>query len=312
MSGILAVTGLTGKKSGGAFAQYISDNIDEINLRFPRGIRALVRQTSNIDYLKENIPSVELCIGDLTDIDYLKKALDSVDTFVHIAGIQYSTAIVDAAVHCRVRRLILVHTTGVYSKFKSAGEQYKLIDTYVSDVCKQNSIILTICRPTMIYGNMHDNNVVKFIKMVDKFPIMPVVNGARYELQPVHFKDLAKAYFDILMNEEATANKDYNLSGGQPIMLRDMLTIIGKNLGKDVKFISCPFPIAYTGAWIVYCLTFGKKDFREKVQRFCEPRTFTHDEAKKDFGYAPVIFEVGIIDEVKEYLAKNNKNKKHI
>lgn len=303
MGNILALTGVTGKKSGGVLADYIGKNLYTVNSMFPGGIRALVRESSNVLRLKENIPSIELLSGSLGDVEYLKKAFQNVDTVVHVAGIHNSAVIADAAAACNVRRLILVHTTGIYSKYKAAGEEYRHIDEHVYDVCKKNGITLTICRPTMIYGNTYDKNVVTFMKMIDKFPIMPVVNGARYELQPVHYKDLGKAYFDILMNEEATANHDYNLSGGAPIMLRDMLTIIGKNIGKKVKFISCPFPIAYAGAWVVYCLTLGKKDFREKVQRLCEPRTFSYEEAMMDFGYAPVTFEVGIVDEAKEYLS---------
>ena len=140
--------------------------------------------------------------------------------------------------------------------------------------------------------------------MVDKLPIMPIVNGAKYELQPVHYKDLSEAYYAVLMNEEKTANKDFILSGGEPILLRDMLSEIGKNLDKKVRFISCPYWIAYSGAWIVYALTFKKKDYREKVQRLCEPRVFSHEEATEAFGYSPRIFQVGIVDEVKQYKEK--------
>ena len=169
--------------------------------------------------------------------------------------------------------------------------------------------MLTILRPTMIYGNVQDNNVVTFIKMVDKLPLMPVVNGARYELQPVHYKDLGDAYFTVLMNEKATANKDFVLSGGEPILLRDMLIEIGKNLGKKVKFISCPYWIAYSGACVLYAVTLTKKDYREKVQRLCEPRVYSHDAAAKAFGYSPRSFKVGIVDEVKEYRVRNVKGK---
>ena len=175
-------------------------------------------------------------------------------------------------------------TTGIYSKYKAAGAGYLKIEEQVYRLCKENDIKLTICRPTMIYGNIYDNNVVTFVKMVDKLPVMPVVNGARYNLQPVHYKDLAKAYFDILMNEEKTANKDYVLSGGSVIELREMLKIIGNNLGKKVRFVTCPFVIAYLGAWAIYCLSIGKIDYREKVQRLCEPRAYSYDEAKHDFG----------------------------
>lgn len=242
--------------------------------------------------------------GGLTDISLLKEAFKDADTVVHVAGIRFSREVVEVAAQCNVRRLILIHTTGIYSKYKAAGEEYREIDSFVYKICKEHNIVLTILRPTMIYGNTTDNNVVKFIKMVDKLPLMPVVNGARYELQPVHYKDLGDAYYAVLMNEEATANRDFNLSGGEPIMLRDMLSEIGKNLGKKLKFISCPFGLAYLGAWLVYIVTLKKMDYREKVQRLCEPRIFSHEEATRAFGYNPRIFQIGVVDEVKQYKEK--------
>lgn len=170
-----------------------------------------------------------------------------------------SSKLIDVCVINKVRIVILVHTTGVYSKYKAASYEYSLIDKYVTETCKNNNIILTILRPTMIYGNIYDNNVIKFIKMVDRLPIMPVVNKAMYKLQPVNYKDLGKAYYDVLMNEETTANKSFNLSGKEPIYLRDMLKEIGKNLNKEVRFINCPYIIAYIGSWIIYLITLTKR-----------------------------------------------------
>lgn len=298
----LAITGATGKKSGGAFVELLSKNIENINNLFPDGIRAIVRPTSNTNNLVELIPDVEIVKGEITDIDFLKQSLRDVDTLIHISGIHYSKQIVDAAVFCGVRRLVLVHTTGIYSKYKAAGEEYRQIDNYVYDVCKKNNIMVSILRPTMIYGNTYDNNVIKFIKMVDKLPIMPVVNGANYELQPVNYIDLAQAYYDVLAKEELTVNRDFILSGGQPILLKNMLKEIAKNLGKEIKFISCPFPIAYAGSWVIYLVTLKRIDMREKVQRLCEPRVYSHEDATNTFGYNPMCFEQGIVNEVKEYL----------
>lgn len=298
----LAITGVTGKKSGGAFADLLSKNIDYINELFPDGIRAIVRPSSNINRLVECIPNIEIVSGEITAIGFLNQALKDVDTLVHIAGIRFSKEIVDAAVFCGVRRLVLVHTTGIYSKYKAAGEEYRQIDSYVYDVCKKNNILVSILRPTMIYGNINDNNVIKFIKMVDKLPIMPVVNGANYELQPVNYLDLAQAYYDVLINEELTVNRDFILSGGQPILLKDMFKEIAKNLGKEIKFISCPFPIAYAGSWVVYLITLRRIDMREKVQRLCEPRVYSYEDATNTFGYNPMCFEQGVVNEVKEYL----------
>ncbi len=304
MSKILVLTGATGKKSGGVLIENIGKNLDKVQDMFPDGIRAIVRKTSDTTDLDRLIPNVQKFIGGMTDSYLLKDAFKDADTVVHVAGIHFSCEIVEAAVSCNVRRLILVHTTGIYSKYKAAGEEYREIDSFVYKTCKEHNIVLTILRPTMIYGNIMDNNVVTFIKMVDRLPLMPVVNEAKYELQPVHYKDLGDAYYAVLMNEEATANKDFNLSGGEPILLRDMLLEIGKNFGKKVKFINCPFGIAYLGAWFVYVLTLRKKDYREKVQRLCEPRTFSHEDATTAFGYSPRTFNSGITDEVKQYKEK--------
>lgn len=306
MKKMLAVTGATGRKSGGAFANLIYENRSVIDEMFPDGIRAFVRENSDTTFLAEKLPDAELIRGDLDSSEQLEAFLKDVDTLVNIAGIYYSENLVKAAIKCGVRRVILVHTTGIYSKYKAAGELYRNIEERVYALCRENGIILSVCRPTMIYGNMSDKNVAVFIKMVDKFPIMPVVNGARYILQPVHYEDLAKGYFGVLLNEEKTANKDYVLSGGSVIELREMLKIIGENLGKKVHFISCPFAIAYFGACALYYLTGKKKDYREKVQRLCEPRAYSHEDAKTDFGYSPVSFQEGIVAEVKQYLAAKN------
>lgn len=300
---LLVLTGVTGQKSGAIFAEYLANNKELLDNCF-NGIRVICRASSNTDNLIRLLPSAEICRGSFENLEFLEQAMNGADTVVHIAWVRKSRAIVDAAVKANVRRLILVHTTGIYSKYKEAGEEYRRIDAYVTEQCAKHGIVLTILRPTMIYGNRFDQNVIKFIRMVDKLPVMPIVNDARYALQPVHYKDLGKAYFDVLMNEEATANKNYDLSGGEVIDLRDMLEVIGENLGKKVQFVSCPYFLAYPGAWFVYGVTFGKMDFREKVQRLCEPRAYSHDTATRDFGYAPMTFREGIVDEVREYLER--------
>lgn len=198
-----------------------------------------------------------------------------------------------------------MHTTGIYSKYKAAGEEYRNIEQYVYKMCKENNVLLTILRPTMIYGNMVDHNISVFIKMIDNLPIMPIVDNALYELQPVHYMDLGKAYIGCLFNEDKTINRDFILSGEKPILLRDIFIKIGQNLGKEVRFFSVPFHIAYGGAVLLYFISLCKIDFREKVQRLCEPRIFKHHDAKEAFGFSPISFDEGIKFEVSEYMEKN-------
>ena len=300
MGSILALTGVT-NNPGRVLVEWIARHKEAVDERFPGGIVPVVRASSGTAHLKKHLPDANVAVADLTDTQALKAAFRGADTVLHMAGIHWSRQVADAAAYCGVRRLIVVHTCGVYSKYKAAGEEYRRIDAYVSDICQKHRIVLTVLRPTMIYGNGGDRNVIKFIRMVDRLPLMPVVNGGRYALQPVHYADLGEAFFHVLMNETATGGRDFILSGDRPILLREMFAEIGRKLDKRVRFISCPFTVAYPGAVALWAVTLGKVDFREKVQRLCEDRAFPHDAAADAFGFTPRPFEVGIADEVREY-----------
>lgn len=298
----LAVTGITGK-SGIYFLKEVLKHRDAFLEQFGGGIRFVTREKEKAEQIGRIIASCipyKVIIGDIEDQDVDANLCDKCDVLLHIAGIRYSEILVNSAIEAGIKRLILVHTTGIYSKYKVAGEEYRKIDETVYKLCKKRNIVLTVLRPTMIYGSLKDNNVAFFIRLVDKLPLVPTVNGAHYQLQPVWCGDLGKAYYQVLMNEKCSGH-DYDLSGGEPIELRRMLEVIAENLGVKRRFFSCPFPIAYLGAWGVYVFSLGKKDYREKVQRMVEPRAYNHDAATKDFDYNPVDFSTGIVGEIEEY-----------
>ncbi len=303
MGNKLVLTGVT-CNCGEVLAEQIANNFHKIHTKFLDGVFYIVRATSKSGYVEKLLGKENKRVGDITDAQFLKEIFVGADTVLHIAGIKYSKGIVEASVKNHVRRLILVHTTGIYSKYKSASKEYKEIEKNIYGICKKNHIKLTILRPTMIYGKINDKNMCVFIKMVDVLPIMPVVNQAKYGLQPVHYTDVGKACYNILVNETKTENRDFILSGKEAILLREIFIIIGEKLGKKVKFLNCPFPLAYMGAWIIWGFSFGKLDYREKVQRLCEPRVFSYKEAQKAFGYSPISFKEGISGEIKEYITK--------
>ena len=291
------VTGITGK-SGLFFFDEIKQQKNE-KMEFT----CLVRDESKAKWLMDAMPEIKVCIGSLDDKALIHKIFTDADfdTVLHIAGISRSLDLVKEAIDASVKWLVLVHTTGIFSKYKAAGENYRQIENKIELMRKGKDVSLTILRPTMIYGNLHDGNIAVFIKMVYKMRIFPVVNNARYELQPVWCGDLGKAYYQVLVNSDKTKDKNYNLSGGSPIMLIDMLKVMANKLGVKNRFVNVPFWIAYSGAWLLYLFSIGRIDFREKVQRLVEPRIFDHFEAQRDFGYQPVDFEQGVDSEIRDF-----------
>ena len=297
---MLLVTGITGK-SGWEFWLQLERQAEEVRQMFPDGIRLSVHSMKYRGALQASPLKPELCEGNLENPGYLAHLMNGVDTVVHIAGIDKSLALIKAGMNHGLKRAILVHTTGIYSKYKDAGEGYRQIEAELYPLFIKHHIAYTILRPTMIYGTVRDGNMCVFVRMVDKLRYMPVVNHAAYALQPVHYRDLGRAYTQVLLQPETTQNKEYNLSGGTEVLLIDVFGEIAKNLGVQREFVNVPFPVAYTGAWLLYVLSLGKIDFRERVQRLCEERTFSFAMAQQDFGYAPMSFAEGIREEVEEY-----------
>lgn len=295
---MLLVTGITGH-SGKYFMQEL------INHKYEDVIRCVVRSSSDTALLDNSGLKIEKFVGDLNDQEYVDSCMKDVDTVMHIGAIFYSIYVMKAAVKNNVKRAIFVHTTGVYSKYKSASEEYKNIESEVRKIIKANSspIGLTILRPTMIYGNVNDKNMVIFIKMVDKLRLFPVIDQGKSLLQPVNGRDLGKAYYQVLTKPEIM-NGDYILSGEKPITMLDMFKLISNTLGKKTVFVSVPLGFGVFLAGILKAVTLGKVDYIEKVQRMGEDRSYPHEDAARDFGYDPMPFAEGLRIEVEQYVKK--------
>jgi len=292
------VTGITGK-TGMHFLDWLVKDPNHVRARYE--IRVAVRQNSDRSSLAAAGIAIETVVGDLNDPGFVAQACDGVDVVLHIAGIRYSESVLEAGLSRGVPRFVFVHTTGIYSKHKRAASDYLAIEDRIRRKIDGTDTRLTILRPTMIYGTLSDRNVSRFIRLVDRLPVIPVIRQGRYQLQPVHAKDLGKAYYLVLACHHLRED-EYVLSGGSMLYMREMLELIADNLSLSRRVLSVPFVVAYAGAWGLFVGTLGHLDFRERVQRMCEDRAYPHDDASRDFGYDPIRFETGLAEECAAYI----------
>ncbi|MCT2534631.1 NAD(P)H-binding protein [Aquibacillus koreensis] len=294
---MLLITGITGH-TGKYFLRELITN------KYEGQIRCIVRKTSDTTLLDNSGLNFEKVVGDLEDEEFVQKAMRGVDTVMHISGILQTPNVIRAAVKANVERGIFVHTTGIYSKFKSASDEYKKIEHELDKLINQEqvNIKITILRPTMIYGDLCDLNMSKFIKMVDTLRLFPVINHGSCLIQPVNARDLGKAYFQVLGMKKEQSKHEYVLSGKKPISMINAFRLISDNLGKKTIFVSFPLGIGVLIARTLKLCTLGKVDYIERVQRMGEDRSFPHKDAITDFGYNPMTFEEGIKIEVDQYL----------
>ena len=295
---LLYITGLTGHSGTWLLKRLIKE-------KYTGKIRCVVREGSDTTLIDQSKLNIEKVYGDLDDINFLKESMEAVTVLIHISSILFSTRVIDAAVDKGVEWGILVHTTGRYSKYKSASEEYINIEENI--LKRKDDINLTILRPTMIYGSAADRNMIKLIDFLNRFRLFPLFGKGENLMQPVNARDLGNAYYDVLQNRSITENENYNLSGKSPLSYKKLIQIVSSALNKKTLLISLPLSFSVFSARIYNKLTSKALISEEQVLRMQEDKAFSYEKAKKDFGYNPIGFEEGIQEEVKEYL--NNKGR---
>jgi len=297
---MILVTGITGHSGSWLLRKLAAEG-------YPDKIRCVIRKTQEEAPEKyklfENCRlDLEYVIGDLKDEEFLSEALKDVETVIHIAGVRLSPKIVDTAIRNGVRRAILVHTTGRFSKFKSASKDYISIEDSVLSR-RSDSFSITVLRPTMIYGSSKDRNMYRLVEYLSKHRFFPLFGNGSNLMQPVHARDLGYAYYGVLVHPDTTRNKEYDLSGKEPIPYLSIIKTIKRLLNS--KAIIFPIPITLSiFAAKVYNAVFKKAIITvEQVMRMQEDKAFSHEAAANDFGYDPLSFEEGIAEEVNEYLS---------
>ena len=291
---MIAVTGLTGH-SGSFLLQEFIDN------GYKGKIRCLVRSSTRTDKLAASGLDIEIFPGDIQSVEDLSRFVDGAETVIHIAGIWRTLKLLEAINRVGgVKHIILVHTTGIYSKHKIASREYEEIEARMQKYLDMGMNI-NILRPTMIFGDMRDHNISKFIKLVAKLPVLPEIDHGAGLIQPVNARDLGQAYYKAAMVERLP-RLSYNISGERELSIHELLELIARYMGKKPRFISLPMGLGVFGAKTVKLLSGGRVDLVEKVLRLGEDRNFSHADAAEDFGYEPASFNEGLEREVKEFL----------
>jgi NAD dependent epimerase/dehydratase family. len=302
---MLYITGITGHSG-----RWLLKRLDQEG--YKEKIRCVMRQS------KENKPDkykafdncgldLEFVVGNLEDENFLAETLKGVETVVHISGIGFSPKIIAAAISNNVNWVILVHTTGRYSKYKSASEEYIKIEDGILKLCEavtQNKRTLncTVLRPTMIYGSSMDKNMYRLVGYLAKHRFFPLFGDGSNLMQPVHARDLGNAYYQVLTHPEATMNRSYNLSGKEPITYVDIIKTICRQLNKKPVIVKLPIALSIFAAKVYNTFFKNAVISVEQVMRMQEDKAFGYEAARADFGYSPMSFEDGAREEVDEYL----------
>lgn len=246
----------------------------------------------------QNFPDTIICEkGDLTDAVFVESLFQRYQfkEIIHIANIRYTELIMSLAEKYHVPRVIAVHTTGIYSRYRSCNALYQEIETRLFNQTFEHTSYV-ILRPTMIYGNERDHNMQKLIRFLNKAPAFPVFGQGEALMQPVHVEDLGQAIYSVYQRPDIR-NAHFDLSGGSVLTYGEIVRFITKQLGRNVFIVKIPYNMALFLIRL-YNLTPKPIISTEQVLRLQEHKSYSHAKAKKEFNYNPRSIEKGLKEEV--------------
>jgi len=195
-----------------------------------------------------------------------------------------------------VRRVVALSSTSRFTKKKSSdlSEQAaarRLVEgeSQLQQWAEANDIDWIILRPTMIYGLGRDKNlaeVARFIRRFGLFPLFGKANGLR---QPIHVQDLAMACIASLQTP-GIANRAYNLSGGEILPYRDMISRVFAAVGRPPRMLPVPLLAFRLAVAMLRFLPRYRNWTAAMAERMNRDLVFDHSEAAKDLAFKPRAF----------------------
>lgn len=164
--------------------------------------------------------------------------------FRHSQAVQNTLALFHAAKAAGVQRVVHVSITNPsldspleYFRGKAVLEQ-ALIDSGMS---------YAILRPAVLFGK-EDILINNIAWMLRRLPVFGVFGDARYRLQPIYVDDLATLAVE---QGQSSGNVVINAIGPETFTYRDLVTTIGRLIGKPRPILPVPPSLGYAAGWVL-------------------------------------------------------------
>lgn len=259
-------------------------------------ISCLTRPTSNRAKLDQLNLSIQYLSGDSSKADTWERIFSKQDfgTIFHLVQLRQVPTLLNSLKQVgQTPRLVIIGTTGVYSKYNQYSAEYVTAETQLRDYPGHYCLL----RPTMIYGSHRDKNIHKLIRFCHKYGFFPVFGSGENLLQPVHADDLAKTLLYLWKNPCITGT--YDLSGKSIVSLQELLEIVSDVLNKPIRQLSLSLNFGVMLASLLENTLKSKSPIKvEQILRLQEDKAFPHKAAQKDLAFYPRTLEDGLREEV--------------
>ena len=137
---------------------------------------ALLRPGTNTSWMDAH--QITVRFADLNNAQQLAAQLKGCDALLNVASIGFGAApsILEACRSAALRRAVFVSTTAIFTQLNAGS---KVVRQAAEAAITSSGLDTTILRPTMIYGTPGDRNMIRLIRWLERWPVLPVFGNGR-------------------------------------------------------------------------------------------------------------------------------------
>ena len=227
---------------------------------------------------------------------------ESVENWICAAPIWILPEHFDMLVARGARRIVAVSSTSRLTKKDSSDPGEQAVARQLTEAeaklqawAEEHRIEWVVLRPTLIYGLGRDKNVGDIARFIRRFGFFPLLGKANGQRQPIHARDVADACVEA-MRAPGVRNRAYNISGGETLSYREMVTRVFKAMDRPPLMLPVPL-FAFRSAVALLRFLPGYRHLSAAMaERMNRDLVFDHSEAMRDFDFEPRGFELSARD----------------
>ncbi len=307
------VTGATGFLGGELVRRLAGEGVK---------VRALARHTSDVSYVEE-LPHVEIAIGDVTDKRSMFTAAKGCDFIFHAAAalggpleeqeqvnVMGTRNIAEAAAAAGTERLVHVSSIAYYgygvegnvtedAELTETSDPYaqtkRQAEEYLRNIAEKRWLSYSIIRPGLIYGPRSNTWTGRMFQLARRNPTV-FVGGGKGHAHPIHVEDVVDMCLTLATHASADRGAFHCTPDPAPTW-REFLRHYSQLAGHD-NWLGVPTPIAKLGFDLRSAMADEgtmDKAWGEKVRWLGRTVTYKMDKATETLGWTPHIpLEQGI------------------
>ncbi len=228
-------------------------------------------------------------VADLADAPALRAALDGASRIVSCAHARHTEALLASSPASA--RFVLLGSTRKFTRWPDAHGLGVLAGEAAFAASGRRGVML---HPTMIYGAQGEDNVQRLAALLRRLPVVPLPEGGRALVQPVHQDDLTRAIRAALARPWS-GPETLVVAGPAPLPYADFVRAVARAAAlRRPRIVSVPGGLLRLAA-AATALVPGLPTIRPgEVRRLMEDKAFDVGPMIEALGIRPVALQEGL------------------